>query len=91
MEVEFDPDKDAANQAKHGIALAFGADVLSDGSLLEVLDVRFDYPEDRYVAYGMVSAQVWVCVYTPRGAVHRIISVRKAKPHEIRRYYETPR
>lgn len=91
MEVAFDPDKDAENQAKHGLSLAFGADVLNDPNLLEILDVRYDYPEDRFVAYGMVSAQVWVCVYTLRGTIARIISVRKATRHETRRYYEIPR
>lgn len=91
MEIEFDPAKDAANQGKHGVSLAFGANVLADSNRLEVLDVRFDYAEDRFVSYGLVEGQVWVCAFTLRGDVHRIISVRKADDRETRRYYQTPR
>lgn len=91
VEIEFDPAKDAANQRKHGISLAFGADVLADNSRIEVLDVRFDYAEDRFVSYGLVEGQVWVCVFTLRGEVHRIISVRRADDRETQRYYQTPR
>lgn len=91
VEIEFDPAKDAANRKKHGVSLAFGADVLADSNRLEVLDVRFDYAEDRFVSYGLVEGQVWVCVFTLRGAVHRIISVRKADDRETQRYYRTPR
>ncbi len=32
MEIEFDTDKDAANVAKHGVSLAYGAKVLDDGT-----------------------------------------------------------
>ncbi len=91
VEIEFDPDKDTANLDKHGVSLAFGAEVLADGNRLDVLDVRFDYAEDRFVSYGMVDGRVWVCVFTPRGEVHRIIGVRKANDRETRRYHETPR
>ena len=91
MKVEFDHAKDAANREKHGVSLAFGADVLVDRNWLEVLDVRFDYVEERFVAYGMVEGRVWVCVFTPRNEVCRIISVRKANDRETRRYHESPR
>ncbi|MDR3519209.1 MAG: BrnT family toxin [Azospirillaceae bacterium] len=91
MKIEFDPDKDASNQEKHGVPLAYGAKVLDDPNRLEVLDVRFDYAEDRFVCYGMVEGRVWVCVFTQRDDVSRIISVRKANEREAKRYDETPR
>ncbi|GAA0599156.1 BrnT family toxin [Caenispirillum bisanense] len=91
MQIDFDPDKDAANQEKHGVSLSFGAEVLSDANRLDILDVRFDYAEERFVTYGMVDGRVWVCVFTLRGEVHRIISVRKANDRETRRYHDTPR
>lgn len=91
MKVEFDPNKDAANREKHGVSLAFGAEVLADVNRLDVLDVRFDYLEERFVSYGMVNGRVWVCVFAPRGEHCRIISVRKANDREIRRYCRTPR
>jgi len=91
MEIGFDPAKDAENRHKHGVSLALGADVLADVHRIDVLDVRFDYGEDRFVTYGMVDGRVWVCVFAPRGAVNRIISVRKANDRETRRYFATPR
>lgn len=91
VDIEFDPDKDAANRDKHGVSLAFGAEVLADRNRLDILDVRVDYAEDRFVSYGMVEGRVWVCVFTLRSEVHRIISVRKGNDRETRRYHQTPR
>jgi len=91
VQIAFDPDKDAANRAKHGVSLAFATRVLADPERLDILDVRFDYAEERFVAYGMVEGRVWVCVFARRSDAHRIISVRKANERETRRYQETPR
>ena len=91
MHIEFDPEKDAANRGKHGVSLAFGAEVLADPGRLEILDVRFDYAEERFVAYGMSQGRVYVCVYTERGDMRRIISVRKANDRETERYRQTQR
>lgn len=91
MQIEFAPDKDAANQDKHQVSLAFGARVLADASRLDVLDVRFNYAEERFISYGMVDGRVWVCVFTPRGDTRRIISVRKANDRETQRYHDTHR
>ncbi|MGH7248182.1 MAG: BrnT family toxin, partial [Pseudomonadota bacterium] len=91
VRIEFDPEKDGINREKHGVSLAFGAEVLADRNRLDVLDVRFDYAEERFVCYGMAEGRVWACVFTRRGAFHRIISVRKANDRETRRYRETPR
>ena len=91
MRIEFDPDKDAGNREKHGVPLAFGAEVLADADRLDILDVRFAYAEERIITYGMAESRVWVCVFALRGEVHRIISVRKANERESRRYQETPR
>jgi uncharacterized DUF497 family protein len=91
MRVTFDPDKDASNREKHGVSLALGAEVLGDAGRLDVLDVRFAGVEERFVAYGMVEKRVWVCVFTMRNDVYRIISVRKANGRETKRYKNTPR
>ena len=91
MDVAFDPDKDAANIEKHGVSLVFGGEILADSGRLDILDVRFDYAEERFVSYGKVEGRVWVCVFTVRGVEHRVISVRKANDRETRRYHNTPR
>jgi len=91
IRIEFDPAKDAENRRKHGVSLAFGADVLSDPKRSDVPDARFDYAEDRSVSYGMIEGRLWVCVFAMRGEVHRIISVRRANEREQRRYREDSR
>lgn len=91
MQIEFDPAKDATNREKHGTSLAFAAEVLADANRLDVLDIRFDYAEERYVSYGMVAGRVWVCVFALRGDRCRVISLRKANARETRRYRDTPR
>ena len=91
MRIAFDPGKDARNRDKHGVSLAFAAEVLADANRLDVLDVRFAEVEERFVAYGTVGRRVWVCVFTVRNGVHRIISVRKANGRETKRHQDTPR
>ncbi|NQW02174.1 MAG: BrnT family toxin [Rhodospirillales bacterium] len=91
MQIEFDNDKDAANQDKHHVSLSFGRQVLADTNRLDILDVRFDYAEERFVSYGMVNERIWVCVFTQRGDTCRVISVRKANDRETKRYDETSR
>ena len=81
----------AGNREKHGVSLAFGAEVLADAGRLDILGVRFVYAEERIITYGMAEGRVWVCVFALRGGEHRIISVRKANERETRRYRETPR
>ncbi len=91
IQIEFDPAKDIDNRRKHGVPLALGAEVLSDPDRWDVLDVRFDYAEDRFISYGMVEGRLWICVFAMRGEVHRIISVRRANEREQRRYREDSR
>lgn len=85
MEVEFDSAKDAANRTKHGVPLAFGAIVL-ENRLGEVADTRRDYGELRFNAFGLADGRLFVCTYTMRGAVFRVIYVRKASRQEQRRW-----
>lgn len=91
MKIEYDLDKDADNQQKHGVSLDFGKAVLEDENHLETLDTRYNYDEDRFVVYGMTEGNVWVCVYTTRQSVIRVISVRKANAKETDKYYTEER
>ena len=85
MDVEFDPAKDAANIAKHGVALIVGLGVLTN-ILGTERDQRHAYGEVRTNAFGLVNGRLHVCTFTLRGDVHRIISVRKASRQEQRRW-----
>lgn len=81
MEIEFDPAKNLRNIATRGLPLALGAVVLAY-LVGEVEDSRRDYGERRMIAFGMVAGRLLCAVYTRRGTVTRIISLRKANRTE---------
>lgn len=84
MDFEYDPAKDAANDAKHGVPLAVGRIVI-ENRVGDVRDPR-DHGEVRRIAYGSVNGRLFVCVYTLRGNACRLISVRKANRREQKRW-----
>jgi uncharacterized DUF497 family protein len=75
--VEFDPAKDAANIAKHGVSLARAAEL---EFLAIVKDDRFS--EQRYRIYGVPHC----LAATLRNGVVRAISLRRAHSKEFRRH-----
>ena len=82
---EFDPTKDAANIAKHGLSLAEAATL--EMSLARVsIDRRRDYGEERFIAVGPLAGRLHVLIFALRGAVIRVISLRKANAREMRDY-----
>ena len=87
MEFEWDRDKAAANFRKHGIDFADAANIFRDPSLLEYED-RGPQAESRFNALGLVDGRLLFVVYTERSGRIRLISARKATPHERRRYHE---
>lgn len=85
MDIEFDPAKDQANRAKHGLSLEL-AEVFEWGTALVENDDRHDYNEERFVAIGLIDGRVHVLVFTVRGEAIRVISLRKANRREVKRY-----
>lgn len=84
---EWDPAKAALNLAKHGVGFE-----MVEGFDWETATRTRDrrYPgEERLVAVGWIGPRLHVCVYTWRGEVCRIISIRRANQREINRYQET--
>jgi len=89
LEIEFDPAKDEANIAKHGVSLCAAATFDWD-TAFEREDDRFDYGEMRFVAIGLIDDRVHVLVFTEgsnENAV-RAISLRPAQKHESRFYHD---
>lgn len=78
---EFDPGKNRANRAKHGVDFATAAR-LWDDYVFEREDTRRDYGERRFIALGSVEGRVIVVVFTWRGPRRRLISARKANSDE---------
>lgn len=85
MSVEFDPAKNAANLAKHGISLARTGDLDFQTAFIRP-DQRRDYGEPRWRAYGMIEDRMHMLAFTMRAGVLMPISLRKANAKEARRY-----
>ncbi len=84
---EWDPAKAASNVEKHAVPFEYAARVFLDPHRLDRADVRQAYGEERRVTLGMIEGRVFVVAYTPRGAVIRLISARKANAREQRQYH----
>ena len=83
--VEFDTEKDLANFRKHGISLHM-ARAFDGADTVVVEDGRRDYGEPRSIAYGRIGGRLHVMVFTRRGEMVRVISLRKANAREVKRY-----
>lgn len=85
MRLEWDEAKRLTNLAKHGLDFADVAEVFNS-EIVEFEDVREDYEELRFRAYGLLKGIVVQIVYTPRNEGVRIISFRKATDYETEQY-----
>ncbi len=92
MNVTFDPAKDAANMAKHGVSLTEAAG-FEWGTAVVWPDTRRDYGEARMVALGYIGLRIMALVFVDRPpeqpTERRIISLRMANSREVKRYAET--
>ena len=82
-EYEWDENKRLSNIAKHEIDFADAENFYWDAA-------TYDYVqhsgERRTIATGFIGGRLHVVVYTMRGDLRRIISVRRANARERRRY-----
>jgi uncharacterized DUF497 family protein len=88
---EWDDEKERENFRKHGILFPDAASVFDDPHRLTEPDDRFDYNELRCRTVGMARNRcmlLFVVYAYPYGGTEaiRIISARRAKPHERRLY-----
>lgn len=88
MRFEWDAAKSERNRLTRDLPFELAA-LMFDGALLERPDTRQDYGEVRVQAIGVVGALVLHCVYTDRGNVRRIISLRRASRRERDAYRAT--
>lgn len=89
MEIRFewDPEKDAANQEKHGVSFEEGSTVFGDVLSITIDDPDHSKNEVRFLTLGYsVRNRLIVVTHTDRGEVIRLISARPATPKERRSY-----
>ena len=88
LRFEWDPEKDRANQAKHGVSFRQASELFS-GSVdcLEIYDELHSIEEDRFIVVGPIQLGVIVVVYTEhKEDAIRILSARKATRKESNQF-----
>lgn len=85
MKIDFDPKKSEKNKRDRGLAFEEAAEFDWE-SALYAEDIRFLYPEQRFVALGYLNERLHVICFTPINNGIRIISFRKANLREVQRY-----
>jgi uncharacterized protein len=88
MEFEWDEAKSERNQADRNLPFALAINLFG-GQTIDLIDNRRDYGEMRMQAVGIVGGLILLCVYTDRGPVRRIISLRRANRRERDAYRAT--
>ena len=86
VEYEFDPEKSAANKAKHGIDFVEAQALWMDEAHVEAPARTEDEP--RFLVIGRIGDRHWSAVCARRGERTRIISVRRSRKEEVG-FYES--
>ena len=86
MPFDHDPPKARSNLRTHGIDLSCCREAF-DAPTLTREDPRDRYGEQRLASLGRVALHVVVLVWTDRPEGPRLISCRKATPHEREAYF----
>ena len=89
LRFEWDPDKDSANRAKHGVSFDEARTVFFDPHALIVDDPDHSETEERFIILGHSRALRLLVVahcYRQAGNVIRLISARKATTREAAKY-----
>lgn len=87
MRFEFDPAKDKANRAKHGVSLVLAVELDWEAALVWV-DSRFEYNETRMIALAPKTGILYYVALVDRGEVRRVISLRRAIRREVKHYVQ---
>jgi hypothetical protein len=87
VKIAFDPQKRADTLAHRGLDFEDAPKVFA-GRRRQVEDDRRDYGEVRWQTVGFLDGMMVMVVWTPRGDIRHIISMRKCNERERKRYLE---
>lgn len=85
MGFEWDEEKERANLGKHGILFSKAARIFEDDNQFHRESHKS--AEERWSVTGEIDEKLWTVIYTRRGNNIRIISARRARDHEKKRYH----
>jgi len=84
MDFEFDEAKSHSNNIKHGIDF-LNAQKLWEDPYCMIIPAR-NVDEPRFLIIARIGNEIWSAIYTLRGKVIRIISVRRSRQNEKELY-----
>ena len=84
MGFEYDSDKSAANERKHGIDFEVAQRLWADARLVEIPARTTDEP--RWLLIGKIDEKHWSAIISRRGDNIRLISVRRSRDEEVEIY-----
>ena len=84
---EWDDAKARRNYVKHGLTFDTARKAFADPFMVEILDEREEYGEDRFLLIGMVQGELLSVIYTEREGRFRLISARRADKDEQVHYF----
>jgi uncharacterized protein len=70
---DWDPDKDAQNQRKHGVSFLRAQHAFADRQRVIARDITHSRAEERFYCFGKVDGGVLTVRFTYRASVVRII------------------
>ncbi len=84
---DFDPDKSAANLAKHGIDFEQAQALWNDARKIGLPIYPGADGEVRWIVIGLIGDKLWSAVIAERDSTVRIISVRRSRERERQAYH----
>ena len=89
IKFEWDPRKARRNLRKHRVDFSEASTVFADALSITIADPDHSEDEERWVTMGLSTRQrLLVVVHIDEGETSRLISARRADPHERRKYEE---
>ena len=85
MDIEFDPEKRNLTLRERGLDFADAGRIFG-GPKFTLEDDRFDYPEPRFITFGLLDERMVMIAWTPTEAGIRVISMRKCNDRERRKF-----
>jgi hypothetical protein len=86
LEFDWDEQKRKKNIEKHGIDFFDAAKIFWGNTVQKVSKQEYNDSEERILATGKIGDDILTVVYVRRGNIIRIISARKARDNERRKY-----
>jgi uncharacterized DUF497 family protein len=87
MGFDWGPEKHEKTRRERGFGFEYAAQICA-GPIVEALDRRRDYGEERISAIGEIDGRVYLVIYTDRPSVRWIISAWKASGKDLRTWLD---